>query len=184
MSYEIQLNGFLSFAERCEPEMYAEIGVKKGAFVRLLLEHVPSISEYHLIDPWSENYLGGLETIGGIPKRFGQTKRDRWYEMVKRIPEEFPEEDFFIHRMTSEEAVKGYPDGCFDIVFIDGDHSTEAVKKDIELWMPKVRSGGYLTGDDYQLDEDMGKPRVRAAVDELLPHAEVFLGRVWGVQIP
>jgi hypothetical protein len=36
---------------------------------------------------------------------------------------------------------------------IDGDHSYEAVKKDIENYLPKMRSGGIIVGDDsYEAD--------------------------------
>jgi hypothetical protein len=31
---------------------------------------------------------------------------------------------------------------------VDGDHSYEGVKKDIELFLPKMRSGGLIAGDD------------------------------------
>lgn len=35
-----------------------------------------------------------------------------------------------------------------DFLFIDGDHSYEGVKKDIKIWMPKLRSGGVLIMHD------------------------------------
>lgn len=36
-----------------------------------------------------------------------------------------------------------------DFVYIDGDHSGEAVRADIEAWLPKVKPGGYICGHDY-----------------------------------
>jgi hypothetical protein len=41
------------------------------------------------------------------------------------------------------------PDESLDCVFVDGDHSYEAVSKDLPFWWKKVRSGGQLLGDDY-----------------------------------
>jgi predicted O-methyltransferase YrrM len=35
-------------------------------------------------------------------------------------------------------------------MFIDGDHSTEAVLRDIEIWLPKVKKGGIIAGDDIE----------------------------------
>lgn len=42
-----------------------------------------------------------------------------------------------------------FKDGMFDFVYIDGDHTGEAVARDIELFMPKVKKGGYIGGHDY-----------------------------------
>lgn len=32
---------------------------------------------------------------------------------------------------------------------LDGDHSYEAVCADIDAWLPKMKPGGYITGDDF-----------------------------------
>jgi predicted O-methyltransferase YrrM len=70
--------------------------------------------------------------------------------------------------MTTNEAVKLFEDDSLDAVFIDADHSYEAVKLDIQNWMPKVRKGGILAGHDYTYSW----PGVVRAVDELLPDAK------------
>lgn len=49
----------------------------------------------------------------------------------------------------SLEAVKRFEDNSLDFVYIDGDHSYEAVMDDIEVWIAKVKPGGILAGDDY-----------------------------------
>ena len=41
--------------------------------------------------------------------------------------------------------------GSLDLVFLDGDHTYDAVKEDIAAWLPKVRRGGVLAGHDYSL---------------------------------
>jgi hypothetical protein len=50
--------------------------------------------------------------------------------------------------MTSLEAAARVPDKSVDMVFIDGDHSYEAVKADIAAWTPKARK--LLCGHDWQ----------------------------------
>lgn len=57
-------------------------------------------------------------------------------------------------------AVKEFKDSEIDFVFIDADHSYEAVKKDIEDWDPKVKIGGYVFGHDIDW------PTVKQAVEE------------------
>ena len=67
-------------------------------------------------------------------------------------------------RLPSELAAKLYPNDSLDFVFIDGNHSYESVKLDIESWYPKVKSGGILAGHDY----DTIWPGVTKAVKEFL----------------
>lgn len=49
-------------------------------------------------------------------------------------------------------AAEKFLDNSCDIVFIDMDHTYEAVKKDIKSWLPKVKLGGYIAGHDYTSD--------------------------------
>lgn len=49
------------------------------------------------------------------------------------------------NQITNEEI----PNNSLDAVFIDGNHSYRAVTNDLELYWTKIRSGGYLLGDDY-----------------------------------
>jgi cephalosporin hydroxylase len=52
-------------------------------------------------------------------------------------------------RQTSEQAAASVADQSQDFVFIDADHRYEAVVQDIQMWRPKVRSGGLLCGHDF-----------------------------------
>lgn len=52
-------------------------------------------------------------------------------------------------RELSEDAVRLFPDGSLDFVYIDADHSFEGVSRDILLWQPKIKPGGILAGHDY-----------------------------------
>jgi beta-1,4-mannosyl-glycoprotein beta-1,4-N-acetylglucosaminyltransferase len=49
----------------------------------------------------------------------------------------------------SAQSANLFPDKHFECVFIDADHSYEAVKKDLAAWWPKVKGGGILCGHDY-----------------------------------
>lgn len=54
-----------------------------------------------------------------------------------------------IHCGTSAEVLTTFPDGYYDWIYIDGDHSEAAVRADLELAWRKVRAGGIIAGDDY-----------------------------------
>lgn len=61
--------------------------------------------------------------------------------------------------MESADAAKEFGKGdCWsfsrdaaDFIFLDGDHLVPAVQRDIDLWWPLVRSGGFLCGHDYNI---------------------------------
>ena len=54
---------------------------------------------------------------------------------------------------TSNTAVNRYSDGTIDFLMIDGDHTYEAVKNDILNFIPKMKVGGVITGDDAFAEE-------------------------------
>lgn len=75
-------------------------------------------------------------------------------------------------RMTSLEASVLYQNDSLDVVFIDAAHDYDSVKADIAAWLPKVKSGGYLAGHDY----NQCWSGVIAAVNESLDIQEVVCG--------
>jgi predicted O-methyltransferase YrrM len=66
-------------------------------------------------------------------------------------------------RKESIEASKDFEDESCDVVFIDMDHSYEAVKQDLIHWFPKVKKGGYIAGHDIDW------PGVLKAINEFFP---------------
>ena len=49
----------------------------------------------------------------------------------------------------SQHTHQHFADGEFDFIYIDGLHTYEAVKQDIELYLPKLKKGGIIGGHDY-----------------------------------
>merc|ERR1711879_559644 len=49
----------------------------------------------------------------------------------------------------SVQAAKMFEDESLDWVYVDALHDHKSVIKDLEAWYPKVRWGGFLSGDDY-----------------------------------
>ena len=72
----------------------------------------------------------------------------------------------FTVRTDTAEAAGFFADQHFDLVMHDADHSYEAVKREIQAWRPKVRSGGVIMGHDYT-NLHGNYPGVRQAVDEI-----------------
>lgn len=61
-----------------------------------------------------------------------------------------------------------------DVIFIDGDHSTEGFRRDVNLWQPLLKEGGLLCGHDYYLPEQnpLAWIGVRTVVNEMFPDAQ------------
>ena len=62
------------------------------------------------------------------------------------------EDRAYMLRMKGEHACDFISDGSLDFVYIDANHTYQAVKDDIRLWYPKVKSGGIIMGHDYLPD--------------------------------
>jgi cephalosporin hydroxylase len=72
-----------------------------------------------------------------------------------------------ILRMSSINAAKQIKDESLDAVFIDASHEYEDVLEDLNAWYPKVKSGGYFCGHDYDPSPGSGAfPGVQKAVHE------------------
>lgn len=69
-----------------------------------------------------------------------------------------------------------FADESFAWVHIDARHDYDSVVADINAWAPKVRPGGWLSGDDYQPD---WWPGVVDAVSDVLPDAESWGSMQW-----
>lgn len=49
----------------------------------------------------------------------------------------------------SVEAAKNYKNGSVDFLIVDGDHTVDGVRRDIEAWLPKMKQGSILCADDW-----------------------------------
>lgn len=61
-----------------------------------------------------------------------------------------------VHQMDSAEAAEIFDDESVDFCFVDASHVAEDVRRDIEAWWPKIKSGGVLGGHDYTFDSVRG----------------------------
>lgn len=73
-------------------------------------------------------------------------------------------------------AARLFGDASLEWVHLDARHDYASVKADIEAWLPKVKAGGWLSGDDYDQEK---WPEVVRAVSETLPHASPWSNQQW-----
>ena len=115
-----------------------EVGSWKGRSTHALLSGC--LGQVFAVDHFkgSESQLGLMhkEALNG----------DLYTDFIKNVGH-FP--NLVVLKEDSSKAVKQFPKRSMDMVFIDGDHAYEYVKRDIQLWWPISRK--YVVGHDlYQ----------------------------------
>jgi hypothetical protein len=76
----------------------------------------------------------------------------------------------------SVSASKTFSDESVDWIHLDARHDYASVKLDIEAWLPKLKVGGWLSGDDY---DEIKWPEVVTAVHDVLPRAREWSTQQW-----
>jgi hypothetical protein len=119
---------------------FVEIGVWKGANASNCLGRWGHhIKEWHLIDPY--NYEDYLEDV--FTNDRSADKQEAQSALAPHADKCVWVEDY------SYNVVDNYQDNSIDFLYVDGNHSYEAVLQDITLYYPKVKSGGLIIFDDY-----------------------------------
>lgn len=76
-------------------------------------------------------------------------------------------------RMTFDQALDLFPDGYFDFIYVDGyAHTGEEGGRTLVDWLPKLKPGGIMAGDDYSLAD---WPLVVWAVNDFVAQLGVAL---------
>lgn len=131
-SPENTTKGLLDLIEETKPVSVLEIGSLRGVSTELFLLNSRQV---YAIDPWESDFILGLfiENCG-------------WYPHL------------VWKRGKSPDDLKDLPSNSYDLAYIDGDHSYEAVKKDLEVCKRICRR---IAGHDYNIAD------VQRAVDEV-----------------
>ena len=152
---------------------FVEVGAWKGrstAFMAVCIANSGKNIKFDVVDTW----LGSPEH-----SEEESIKNNTLYEEF--ISNMEPVKEYYTPlRMTSLEAVTRYEDESLTFVLLDAAHDYDNVKADILAWLPKVKKGGVIAGDDYHHTWS----GVIKAVDEILPDAEVIDTSVWAYQKP
>lgn len=153
-----------------------EIGVYKGETSKTILENWGG--KLYLVDVWRP--LG--EEYEDMSNNAFHS--DVFRECMKNI--EGLEQRGIMIRTDSLGASELFRDESLDFVYIDANHSYDYVKKDLEIWFPKVKRGGIFSGHDY-MDLDWVKDRnfLPNGKDKYiytnLPNGQLYYNGIFGV---
>jgi hypothetical protein len=141
----------------------AEIGVLHGGFSAAILRHTgPRV--LHLVDLWKKQD----QEVYDDKANTSDEMQERSYNIVlNRFKKNIAKKQVVVHRGKSSDMIVNLP--TLDWVYLDANHSHEAVLEDLLLLTSRVRSDGVIVGHDYCAGDDEGRKfGVIAAVDEFL----------------
>ena len=145
-----------------------EIGCAEGTTTEFLLRDLPDL---HLtsIDPyvdyvdWNGNNLTKLN--------------EKFVETLNRMK---PYGDRFrLIRKYSDDAINDFDDESLDFIFIDGLHTYDQVKKDLENFYPKLKKGGLFSGHDFHNIKEVRDAVKEFAIKQGLKQIHSTLYDVW-----
>ena len=159
------------FAEIAKPgDVFVEVGCLLGKSACYLGEKLKKRNATLVcVDTWPDHYVNE----GGVVV-------ERTYDSFCANCRQSGLSDVIVPmRMTSLRAASLLCNGLA-AVFIDADHTYEAVKADIAAWRVKIRSGGLIAGHDFGYTY----PGVKQAVAKFYGDSVSVIGQSWVHVIP
>jgi len=132
-----------------------ELGVFRGDYSEILL------------DTWDGNVLFSIDEWRPVDgpgfRNTAKSHLGRYGYAINRLKK-------FGHRSTvvraeSSEGAKLFSEKTVDFVYIDAGHRYEQVKRDIKLWSPLIKKGGWLCGHDWFGGEREGVGVTKAVME-------------------
>jgi len=121
-----------------QPKRLMELGTGKGGNLFLLCNAAPIDAEIIALD-----LRGGSHGAGYPPWKIPLLKSFKLKEQELTLVMADS------HKIETQDQIANILDGgLLDVLFIDGDHSYEGVKKDFELYSQFVRPGGIIIFHD------------------------------------
>jgi hypothetical protein len=119
------------------------------------------------IDPWENGYDDNDKASSQYDMKIIEAQFDELRKKYKNIVK---------MRETSEKGAFHFLAGILNFVYIDGLHTYNGVKKDLHLWLPKVKKGFWIGGHDYNSKHF---PGVKEAVNEFFIPDATFKDSSW-----
>lgn len=156
----------LSRLKHTQAPQVAEIGVLRAHTTEFILRNRKDLHVI-MVDSWAVQ--------ANQPDRYKATGDDHAFHDGARVRAHFHEAMERTRPFAARVEVLVLPSvqaaglvdpRSLDLVFIDADHSYEGVREDIEAWLPKVKTGGWIGGHDYANNDPAFQFGVTAAVDD------------------
>lgn len=168
---------------RYDMKRTADIGVYRGRslFPQALAHAGYTGGAVYGVDPWSVSeareedlFLSDAEREEEVNRFVEETDWQAVYREVEALREKLGYAGHCeLLRCTSAEAAGRFEERGmdFDLIHIDGNHDTGKVMQDVELYLPRLRDGGFIVLDDVSFES------VKPAYDELRSRLQLVFQR-------
>lgn len=168
LSTDQEFKDFCEYTSSILPDdsILYEIGSYMGHSAIIFNEYFKNV---YCVDAW----------ISGYDPNDGASNKDmRWVE--NEFDNRVKSTDIIKCKGLSIDIAKTVEDDSIDIVYIDATHTYEGVKSDILAWIPKVKSGGIISGHDYDTkSEGWDNGGLKRAIHETLGIPEKIFWTNW-----
>ena len=150
----------------CPCDKAVEVGVYGGEATVIFADYFKQVIA---VDPWISGYDDADIASNACDLNLVY---ESYLQRIKDKP------NITTIRQKSLDALAEVPDKSIDFVYIDGNHQHEMALQDIQGWLPKVKTGGIMSGHDYNMES------VNKAVSKVLSGKEAFLFKDHSWAIP
>lgn len=161
LSYQSQIPGWCSLEKAAammdliyevRPEICVEIGVFGGSSIYPTASALKFLQhgKVYAIDPWKTSpCLEGYAPENANYQWWGQVNLEQIYLGFIEMLRKFQILSYCeVFRMRSDESLDLFVDNSIDILHIDGNHTEDVAISDAQMYLPKVKKGGYIWFDD------------------------------------
>jgi SAM-dependent methyltransferase len=158
-----------------------EVGTWKGRSCSILCERSKPGAKVFAVDTWR----GSHDEAATLHKQGRDDRAGLMIEMLENLRPWINSGKLEIIPFDSAtvSSVWGrlFPNPVIDFIWIDSDHRTESVRKEIRQWLPLMRPGGMMSGHDGKWES------VQAALNLELPGWQTSLDpndHAWFYAVP
>ena len=129
-----------------------EVGIGLGGFSRAMIDHCQP-SHFIAIDNFR---LHTLPEFWGHPPFhwFGEKTHADWYR--DSFSTRIAAGGMTVIEADSHQGLEQLDDASVDVFYIDGDHTYEAIRRDLAVAIRKIKPDGYLIINDYVMIDQLG----------------------------
>lgn len=130
----------------------AEVGVAYGTHAKQILTST-DIDHLYLVDTMVAHSGAFSDDIMSKEPAVPGNHFNELFDLVTHELAPWQSKWTFLRTPSLSVTEEQIPDGSLDCIFIDADHSYNAVLADLNFWWKKLRVGGQMLGDDFWIDD-------------------------------
>jgi hypothetical protein len=144
----------------------AEVGVAYGTHAKQILRST-HVDQLYLVDSMVTHSGAFSDDIMRAEAMIPGNHFNELYELVQTELAPWTSRYTFLRQDSVSVTDEQIAPGSLDCVFVDADHSYNAVLADLTFWWTRIRTGGQMLGDDFWIDD------VRRAVENFASKNEL-----------